>query len=142
VRALIMPVGADWYAISIESILEVVVCPAVVPVPSSHPALVGLFNLRGDIVALFDIAALLGTGRAREGTHIVVVRNTLATLGLLAGGAPETTDLEEPVGEARSAAALGLYAVGTRLVALVSVDDLVIPDSRDLRVAGPTGASR
>lgn len=88
-----MPVGADWYALDVHAVGEVVAHPAVTAVPAAPPALLGLLNLSGEIVPLFDTAALLGLGPMPAGPFATVVRTTKGPAGLSVSGAPEPAEL-------------------------------------------------
>jgi len=70
---LLVPVGADWYALDMASVREVVAFPLLTRVPTAPAALLGLFNLRGEIVPLFDTAALLDAGRMAGVASFAVV---------------------------------------------------------------------
>ena len=126
-RALLIPVGHDWYAISILTVREVVAGPNLTVVPTAAPATLGLFNLRGEIVPLFDTAGLLGLGGGTDPAFAVVVFTTVGPAGLAATGAPEAVELEEPIGTAEIVAGLGTYGVEGRVATLVDTEALLAP---------------
>jgi purine-binding chemotaxis protein CheW len=132
VRALAMPVGPDWYAVEVGSVREVVVQPPLTAVPTAPEALLGVFNLRGEIVPLFDTGALLGLGPMPAGPFAAIVRTSIGPAGLAVTGAPESVDLGEPV-TAEVVAGVATYALGPRLVTLVDVEQLLVPDG----IGGP-----
>jgi purine-binding chemotaxis protein CheW len=76
-RAILMPVGRDWFALPPVALQEVVADPAVTAVPAAPPTVRGLFNVRGQILPLLDTAALLGL-EAPTGHPFAVVVQTLA----------------------------------------------------------------
>ena len=49
-RAILLPVGRDWYALPPVALQEVVAGPVVTEVPMAPPTVRGLFNVRGQIV--------------------------------------------------------------------------------------------
>ena len=120
-----MPVGADWYAVEMTSVREVVAQPQLAPVPTAPGSVLGLFNLRGEIVPLFDTAALLGIGRVEEPSYCAVVLTSAGPAGLAASGVPDAADLGEPIVSGELSASVGGYAVDDRLVTLLDVDLLV-----------------
>lgn len=58
-------------AVPLTDVASVVACPTITPVPSRDPALLGLGGVRGTIVAIYDLAALVGVDVAspRAGTQ-------------------------------------------------------------------------
>jgi purine-binding chemotaxis protein CheW len=94
-QALLVPLHGDWYAIELTRVREVVPAPVVTPLPGAPPALTGVFNLRGDVVPLFDTAALLGLAPGDSADQIVVADTAGGAVGLLAHGRPEGGDLDD-----------------------------------------------
>ncbi len=125
--ALLVPLGADWYAFDVRAVREVVVEPRVTGLPTVAAVVVGVFNLRGDIVPLFDTAALLGLGVRPSCPFAVVVETALGLAGLVAGGVPEAVSLGAPTGPSDLDGTAGSYLVGTRVVTLLDVDVLLAP---------------
>ncbi len=133
VRALLLPVAHDWYAVDLAQVREVVAAPMVTELPTARPPLLGVFNLRGEIVPLFDTAALVGIGRARSADFAVVVDGELGPAGLASSGMPEATELPQPLSAAESSLASLTYAVGRRVVTLVDVHARLHPSPREGR---------
>ena len=126
-QALLTPVGPDWYAIGMASVREVVAAPGLAVVPTAPAQVLGLFNLRGEIVPLFDTSALLGLGGGTTTEFAVVVFTPAGPAGRAATGAPEAVELAEPIGGAEIAGGVGSYAVGGRVATLLDVDVLLAP---------------
>lgn len=124
-RALLIPVGLDVFAVPMESVQEVVAAPFLCSLPISPAAILGLFNLRGEIVPLFDTAALIGLGRLGAWPFAAVVRTSLGSAGLGASELPESTTLGEQIGPSESLGTAGIYAVGQRLAVLIEVEALL-----------------
>lgn len=133
-----MPVGTDWYALDVHSVDQVVAHPAVTAVPAAPPALLGLLNMSGEIVPLFDTAALLGLGLGRMpvGPFATIVRTTKGPAGLSVSGAPEPAELGDP--GSTDHAGVGTYDVGGRQAKLVDLQQL-LGTGPDRRVRGATG---
>jgi chemotaxis signal transduction protein len=121
-----MPVGPDWYAIATDSVREVVAEPKVTAVPTGPHALVGLFNLRGEIVPLFDTAALLGTGRVGAGSFATVVLTELGAAGLAVTAVPEAVEVG-PLSPSDLTAGIGTCTVAGRAATLLDVALLLAP---------------
>jgi purine-binding chemotaxis protein CheW len=126
-RVLLLPVGLDLYAVPMESVREVVAAPRLCSVPTAPATLLGLFNLRGEILPLLDTASLIGLGRLDEWRFAAVIRTPLGSAGLGVSGWPESALLDEPMGPSESQGTSGVYAVGQRLAVLIDVDALVTP---------------
>jgi len=74
-----------WFGIPVERVQEVIVSPAVTPVPLAPRAVAGLANLRGQIVTVVDPQYGLGFEErpAAMRPAMVVVRSENANVGLL-----------------------------------------------------------
>ena len=126
-RALLIPLGLDLYAVPMESVREVMASPLLCSLPTAPAAVLGLFNLRGEIVPLFDTAALLGVGRLSAWPFVAVVETPLGPAGLGGDALPESMLLGDPIGPSESHGTTGVYAVGLRLAALIDVEALLTP---------------
>ncbi len=49
--------GGEGFAVRVEEITDILLVPYITPVPTVAPSIIGLFNLRGVIVALIDISS-------------------------------------------------------------------------------------
>ena len=126
-QALLLPVGPEWYAVETTSVREVVSAPLVVSLPTAPATVLGVFNLRGEIVPLFDTAALLGVGAYTDHPFVTVVDTALGPAGLNATGVPEAAVLTEQASAAELPGAVGVYAHDGRLVVLVEPEMLLAP---------------
>jgi chemotaxis signal transduction protein len=117
-RALLIPVGDDTYALPLERVREVVVAPRVTELPTAPPVLLGVFNLRGEIVPLFDTGRLLGLRSMEEGRYAVVVDTEHGAAGLAATGMPLTVRLGEAAGPSDIEATTETFLVEDRRLAV------------------------
>ncbi len=127
-RALLLPVHGEWYGLPLESVREVVTDPELTRLPLAPPSLLGVFNLRGQVVPLVDTGALLGLAPLARRPYVAVAILGRALVGLAADGAPETTRLEEQVGVGKLPGTGALHASGERVVAVLDVAALVAPE--------------
>jgi len=118
-QAILLPVGADCYALPVEWVGEVVGAPAVTPLVTAPATVRGLLNLRGEIVPLLDTAGLLGVGRVEQVAFAVVLTTELGPVGLSATGFPRRTVLEGQHGPSELPGTDGTYQVGNRAVVLL-----------------------
>jgi purine-binding chemotaxis protein CheW len=126
VDALLLPVAAWWCALDLRRVREILAGPSVTPVPAGPPALLGLVNVRGEIVPLFDTAVLVGAGggaRAHGPPFAAVVGTGRGPAALAASGPPEVVELGEPL--ATEEGHDPVYAAGTRLVSLLDPEVVV-----------------
>ena len=125
-QALLLPVGGDWYAVDLAVMLEVVPDPPLTPLPGAPPAVLGVMNLRGQIVPVFDTAALLGLPAAGSTGHVAVALTPLGPAGLSLGARPERVELGRAAGPAELPAAVGRHSIGDgRVATLVDVESLL-----------------
>ncbi len=127
VNALLIPVGEDLHTLEMTWVREVVAAPLVTGVPTAPPSLLGVFNLRGDIVPLFDTAALLGLGAVSSSSFAAVVESSMGLAGLAATGIPESVELGQSLGATDTEGTIAAYTVGTRIATLLDVDALLAP---------------
>lgn len=136
-RALLLLVGEQAYAVDMAVAREVVALPAITGLPGAPPAVVGVFNLRGEIVPVFDTARLLGAGAAGDSTHVVVVDTAAGLAALTMSAMGESVELGDAVGTTDSPGTVAAHEVGShtgslhtnvRLAALIDVDALLAPE--------------
>ena len=127
-QALLLPVGADRYAVELTAVREVVRGPAVVPLPGAPPAVLGVMNLRGEVVPVLDTAALLGSGRTGDAAFAAVVEAGDEPAALAGAGEPVTAALDRPAGAAESSAGAGRFAVAGGVATLLDLGALLAPE--------------
>jgi purine-binding chemotaxis protein CheW len=119
VRHVVFRVGVERYALPLEAVREVVVPqPPFARVPRSAEAVRGVMNLRGRVVAVVDLAALIGLepqalDPARS--HVLILDGGKRAVGLLIGGVigvePIAPPADAPQGLVRGVAPARLGAV-------------------------------
>jgi chemotaxis signal transduction protein len=127
-QALLLPIGDDLYALPVDWAREVVAAPTVTRLVTAPPIVLGLFNLRGHIVALLDTAALLGIGKIATTAFAVVVNCPQGPAGLATTGLPERGVLDMPVGESELPGTSGLYRMDQRVAVLLDPASLLTPE--------------
>lgn len=71
-RYLRFSLGKEDYAIPLLSVKEVIAVPEITPIPYSPPYLVGIMNLRGQVISVIDFRKKLGI-TAESGTETSVI---------------------------------------------------------------------
>jgi purine-binding chemotaxis protein CheW len=133
VRAVLLALGDEWRALEVSRVREVVAAPLATPLPAVPSTVKGVFNLRGEIVPLFDLAVLLGLPPTTPTAFAVVADTAAGPAGLAASALPETMELVVPIetGDGEQPA----WRVGDRLVRLLDLDGLLAADP----ARGPAG---
>lgn len=124
-RHVVFRLERDRYALPLASIREVVVAPErYTRVPRAPPSVKGVMNLRGRVVPVVDLKALLGvaaTPAAGPGKVVLLDRGR-RELGLLITDVDGIESIEK-VGGARSAPTVrGLARVGALAITVLDPD--------------------
>jgi len=125
VEVLLLPVGDELYAVPIHNFREVVAEPRVTRIPVAPPEVMGLVNVRGEIVPLFDAAALLSTGKTATASFAAVVGAGSSAAALATTAAPHSEPLGKRAGASPIPGARGIYRQGDALAILLDVDALL-----------------
>lgn len=124
-RVLVMAANDAYFAVRMELVHQVLRHPLVTRIPLSPAGLIGVVNVRGEIVPLLDTAMLTGTGSLDEPPFAVLVSGGQDMVALAAQELPIAADFEEPVGPGSHPGEVGVYSSGGRLVVLIDVEELV-----------------
>lgn len=82
-KLLCFAVGGQSFALPIDAVKETIEARPLTRLFLVPPFVAGLINLRGDVVAVLDLLALLALPAAREqGRNIVILRASLLSRGL------------------------------------------------------------
>jgi purine-binding chemotaxis protein CheW len=121
---LVVEVNSAYFALPMDSVRQVMRRPIVTHVPLPPPGLLGIVNVRGEIVPLLDTGVLTGTGSVAEPAFAILVQGAGEMLAVAAEKLPVRADFEEPVGPGTRPGELGLYSHDSHLVMLVDVEAL------------------
>ena len=124
IRVLMFGVNAAFFAVPMETVHQVLRHPVLTTIPLSPPGLLGVVNVRGEIVPLLDTGVLTGTGALNKSPFAVLVSGQKDMVALAAEELPIAADFEEPVGPGSRPGELGVYSSGGRLVVLIDIDEL------------------
>jgi purine-binding chemotaxis protein CheW len=76
-RLIVFQACDEWFGLPIEWVREIQPLERVTRVPDAPPEILGILNLRGRVLALFDLAGCLGIPRGtRPATHAVVLETS------------------------------------------------------------------
>jgi purine-binding chemotaxis protein CheW len=118
-----------WFGLRVESVQEVLLAPAITPVPLAPHAIAGLVNLRGQIVTAIDLRKRLGLAERPPlaPPALLVSRHRDALLGLLVTRMDEVVEALEggleitPLRELVAA----VYKFPGRLLQVLDLDKVV-----------------
>jgi purine-binding chemotaxis protein CheW len=124
VRHVVFRIAGERYAMALDAVREVVVPqPPFARVPRASDAVRGVMNLRGRVVAVVDLAPLVGLPPqplAAGVGHVLVLDRDKRALGLLIGAVLGVEPLPPP--EAGSGMVRGVAASRTGAVTLLAAD--------------------
>jgi purine-binding chemotaxis protein CheW len=125
-------VGGLLVGVEVERVQEVLHDPEVTPVPLAHESVLGLLNLRGQIVTAIDARRRLGLSErgAKEATAHVIVRGQAEAVSLVVDIEAEVVDVNaeavDEVPETLSSAIrdllTGIHQLDTGLLLLLDAD--------------------
>lgn len=124
-NVLVMPVDDELYAVPLTSVREVGLKPRTAMLPTAPSGVIGLINVRGEIIPLFDVATLVWDRPTRLQSFAVVVEVAAGPAALSVSGAPASEALGERVGDSDRSAGQGVYRQGDRLATLLDLDLLL-----------------
>jgi purine-binding chemotaxis protein CheW len=87
--------------IDVERVREILAGPELTPVPLAPPAVLGLLNLRGEIVTVIDVRGPLGVadGSPPGDTHVIIGTDG-ETVSLVVDAEQEVTELDPATAQA------------------------------------------
>jgi purine-binding chemotaxis protein CheW len=117
-------VGAELYALPVDAVLEIAEVGRLTPVPGARSGTLGLQNLRGSALPVFDLACLLGVSGSERPARVVIVDHEGCRAGLAVDEACDVGGL--PEGEAETGSELLAAAALTDggLVGMIDVERL------------------
>ena len=103
-------VGGESYALPVENVLEVAELSGVSAIPGAGAAVLGIRNLRGHVLPVFDLARVLEIAGGASTPRVVVAEHQGRLAGLAVAGVTDvvslTVDAEGHEAEALSGAVL------------------------------------
>lgn len=113
--------GGEHYALPVEGVREIAGQDRITPVPGAPEAVLGVWNLRGDVIAAVDLAAMLGLEPSGAEGRIVVAEDDGMRAGLAVEDVLEVEALPQAVEPAESELLEGAVLVGQTPVGIVDL---------------------
>lgn len=136
-RVCLFSMGEDLYAIPVELLAEIIIPLKIFPVPTTPSHVLGVINLRGNIIPIVDIRPTLSLPQSSAVGQIAIVRHEAMTLGIVVDsvsevvGVPESSVQSIPSdSNARSGRNAGRFLKGiiqrgTSVAALLNVERII-----------------
>lgn len=92
---MVFTLGVETYAVPIALVGEILALPAITRVPRAEPWLLGVFNLRGDILSVVDVRGMLGCSAVPQGTNtrLLVVQTSIYRVAVLVDSVLEVVSI-------------------------------------------------
>lgn len=133
-QIVVFKLGHEEYGLHIDQIKEVVITPNITKMPQTPSFVKGVANIRGNVIAIFDLEERFNLVRAMEtkgSKYTLVVASEDVKMGLLVSEVPNTvsvnaSDLDESVSVINDAHAetnyiKGIIKTGKRLIILIDI---------------------
>jgi purine-binding chemotaxis protein CheW len=117
-------IGPEDYALPVESVTEVAELGDVTPVPGAPAGVLGARNLRGQVLPVIDMAAVLGLSSANPDC-LVVADHDGRRAGLAVDAVASVEPLPDVSEEAESRHLLGAVLIDASLVGVVDVKSVL-----------------
>lgn len=125
----------EKYGINVMSVQEVLRMTEIAPVPGAPHYVIGIINLRGNVVTVVNTRTRFGLGEIEsdDATRIVIIESGGQVIGILVDSVAEVVDLRKSeiesapnVGNDESSKYIqGVSSQGEQLLILVDVDKLL-----------------
>ena len=115
-----MRVGEEWFVLEVDHVREIARLGAISPVPGAGDVVLGVRNLRGQVLPVFDLAALLGVADGHP-SRIVVAEESGRRAGLAIDAVTDISALPDPDGAASSEFVRGTALADGEVVGVIDV---------------------
>ncbi|HUI46751.1 MAG TPA: chemotaxis protein CheW [Nitrospirota bacterium] len=83
VQICLFSIGDETYAIPVEVLIEIIISQKIFPVPTTPSHVLGVINLRGNIVPVVDIRPTLSLPQSSVPGQIAIIKQESMMLGIL-----------------------------------------------------------
>jgi purine-binding chemotaxis protein CheW len=120
---LLVGVGAERYALAVRDVIEVATLEDLTTVPGAPRAVMGVHNLRGQVVPVVDLGAVLGLPGTNGRRAIVIVDDAGDPAGLAVDSLLDVCPVEAEAKQPEDGRLLGSAMVDGALVGILDVRD-------------------
>lgn len=93
VRVCLFTMGDDLFAVPVELLTEIIISQKIFPVPTTPPHVLGVINLRGNIVPIVDIRTALSLPRQSSPGQIAIIKHDSMTIGIVVDNVSEVVSV-------------------------------------------------
>jgi len=83
VRICLFSISGDTYAVTVDLLAEIIIPQKVFPVPTTPSHVIGIINLRGNIVPIVDIRPVLSLPSTTGLNQVAIIRHEQMTIGIV-----------------------------------------------------------
>jgi purine-binding chemotaxis protein CheW len=117
--------GGEHYALPVTAVLEIAEFGQVTPVPGAPSGVLGVRNLRGQVIPVIDLATMLALAPDGESERIVVADDGSRRAALAVTSTVDVGELGAATEEVESPYLTGAVLVDGALVGIVDVEALL-----------------
>jgi chemotaxis signal transduction protein len=117
-------VGREWYAVPIENVLEVAELGALSAVPGAGGAGLGVRNLHGQVLPVFDLARVLAVAGDTSSPRVVVAEHQGRLAGLAVDEVTDVGALASDTEESEAEYLSGAVLEHGQLVGIMDIERL------------------
>lgn len=89
VRICLFSISGDAYAVMVDALAEIIIPQKIFSVPTTPSHVIGVINLRGNIVPVVDIRPLLSFPPADKINQVAIIRHQQTILGIVVDAVSE-----------------------------------------------------
>jgi purine-binding chemotaxis protein CheW len=117
-------VGAEAYALPVEHVVEVSELGNVTPMPGTSAATLGVCNLRGEVIPVYDLARVMGLPRETLAARLLVAEDRGERVGLAIDDVTDVGQLPSELQDADAGLLVGASLADGLLVGVIDVERL------------------
>lgn len=91
---VVFSLGRETYAVPIEEVREVVSVPNIAPIPQSPEYILGVGNIRGNVIAIADLAKKINPDNTdtaySDESYVIVLKDNTVQAGMIVNSVPDT----------------------------------------------------
>lgn len=142
IQLIVFKLGNEEFGIKIQQIKEVTLTPSIAKVPKAPPFILGVANIRGDIIAVMDLEVRMGINKSSKQAlqknppkYTLVIENEAYTIGLTVQEVPVSLTIATSLvdkapdiireTQINKAFLEGIAKVGNRLIIVLNIDKML-----------------
>lgn len=93
IRVCLFRIGEDVYAIPVEVLTEIIITQKFFPVPTTPGHVLGVINLRGNIIPIVDIRPILALPQTNTTGQIAILKHGQISIGIVVDAVVEVASI-------------------------------------------------